>query len=97
MHVLIDDVKNLDADIIARNYRAGQIVLQMKIATHLYLDFDLGELKTGYTLLQFGFSYDLIPDFVQLVTHNPPGRKQMAGLLIEKGYSSRDGCIYKKG
>ena len=96
MHVLIDDIKDLTADIIARNYAAGQAVLWAKIATHLYLDFDLGGTKTGYDLLKIGFSHNLIPDFVKLVTHNPPGRKQMAGLLEEKGYSSSDGCIYRK-
>lgn len=97
MHVLIDDCKNLNADIIARTYAAGIAILQAKIVTHLYLDFDLGETKTGYDLLMSGFFQNLIPDFVQLVTHNPPGRKQMAGLLEEKGYSSNDGCTYKRG
>ncbi len=94
MHVLIDDCKNMFVDIVARNYKAGMVVLQAGIVTHLYLDFDLGGDKTGYDLLKAGFFQNLIPDFVQLVTHNPPGRKQMANLLKEKGFTSVDGCVF---
>ena len=97
MHVLIDDQKNLNTDIIARNYEAGLVLLVSNVKiTHLYIDFDLGPGKTGYDLLKFGFANYLIPEFVQLVTANPVGKKQMANLLFDNGYKSKDGVDYYK-
>lgn len=103
LHLLIDDCRNLDdMDLIARTYSVGISCLIMLSVTHLYLDHDLGEEKTGYDILKFMADYSILgfkhkmPGFIQLVTSNPVGKENMKNLLISEGYSSKDGHNFYK-
>lgn len=95
-HLLIDDFRDLKADVIARNYHHGIACLLTLRVTHLYMDHDLGEEKTGYDVLKFLFYHILKdfkidpPKFIQLVTSNPVGRENMKKLLISEGYTSKN-------
>ncbi len=99
MHLLIDDERTYGADIIARNYAEGMAVLRLGIVTHLYLDHDLGDVVddqefTGYSVLQTALPLGIVPDNVQLVTANPVGKKNMALLLGDYGYETKDGTNF---
>jgi hypothetical protein len=68
--------------------------------THLYLDHDLGPKskdKTGLDILKFMFRYlwncyrAKRPRFIQLVTSNPVGKQNMANILKDNGYKTKDG------
>jgi hypothetical protein len=96
MTLLIDDQRNLTADIIARTYEAGERILRDFPITYLKLDHDLGtDGKTGYDivlLLEEWHNEDLpyllkkdLPETVELVTDNPVGMHKMA-MALEKIY-----------
>ena len=95
-HLLIDDVRDYDVDLIARNARAGKAALIMDV-THLYLDHDLGDVDepTGYDVLVWAIEADYLPPNVFLVTANPVGRDRMVAALENAGYR-KDGNWYRK-
>jgi len=87
MTLLIDDQRDLDADLIARNYNAGLLVLEWFTIDYLKLDHDLGPGKTGYDIVlkleewhSRGEDHEL-PTTVELVTDNPVGMHKMAAAL----------------
>ena len=90
MKVLIDDERNfMGMDIIVRNFNAAKAVLEAKIATVLFLDFDLGSndpLQNGEVLLKWGVDNDLIPKRVHIISMNPVGKKAMEYTLQDAGY-----------
>lgn len=83
--LLIDDLRNLGADIIARNYWAGiDALTKMGPWDLLLLDHDLasyendGTERTGYSImcwLEQNPQYR--PREIQFVTSNPVGRNKM--------------------
>lgn len=91
--LLIDDMRNLDVDTIARDYFEGIQQLKTTKWDVLYLDHDLGcfHPKTGKELT----GYDVIcwleahpkhvPKSIKLVTSNPVGRSRMLQ-VIERIY-----------
>lgn len=104
-HILIDDLRNLNMDIICRTSQAGfrTVVAFSGDIECLYMDHDLGEESQtdGYELLKKLYANDGInismPDKVQLVTSNPVGRQNMADLLISNGYiESPNGINFKR-
>ena len=76
MDLLIDDQRSF-CECIAKNYYAGMTILKNVGIDRLFIDFDLGELKTGLDVLKDSYAEGVLPDEVQLVTMNPPGREQM--------------------
>ena len=95
MDLLIDDERRC-CECIARTYDAGITVLGEIAIECLYIDFDLGEKKTGLDVLQWAYLHDVLPLRIQLVTMNPPGREQMGACLRECGYVSDDGVNFRK-
>ncbi len=91
MELLIDDVRDLGCDLIARNYGAGVSVLLNISIDFLYLDHDLGPGKTGYDVLNFIFQDDIriFPKVIFLVTMNPVGRDNMKRALEANGYVAK--------
>lgn len=102
LHLLIDDIRDLNTDLIARTYEVGISCLLMLQVTHLYLDHDLGgpDGKTGYDILKFIFDPAVkefkvdVPRFIQLVTQNPVGRINMEKLLKSEGYETINGINF---
>lgn len=88
--LLIDDMRNIKADRIARTFDDG-----IKALTNegpwdlLYLDHDLGDPapnKTGYDIMNFlEVNPGLIPGSIVCVSSNPVGRQKI-GVVIEKLY-----------
>jgi hypothetical protein len=95
MVLLVDDMRNYGADIIARTYMAGLAVLETGKITVLLLDHDLGGNLTGYDLLKDAKNY--LPSKVTLVTQNPVGLKNMQNRLLDYGYKQESPIIFLKG
>jgi len=87
MYLLISSTKNYSVDIIARRYNAALIILKDLLITHLLLDFNLDEKKTGEDLL-LALAPD-IPLNVQIVSLNPAGRLKLKHILINNGYKEQ--------
>lgn len=87
-HLLIDDLKTLGVENIARTAKAGLKMLRENPVTHVYLDHDLGDVgaPTGYDVLTRALLEGILPEYVQLVTHNPVGRQNMERALENEGY-----------
>jgi len=101
MILLVDDVKEGTwADIVARNFQAGCMVLNsMKIAINeLHIDFDLGDksgLFNGLDVLKYAKTYNLLPNIIWIVSLNPPGREAIEKFLLNMGYKQTGGKFTK--
>ncbi len=98
MWLLIDDIRELNCDIIARTAEAGKIAL-----SHLHteieclaLDHDLRGEETGYDICKWALSEGYMPDHVQLVTENVPGRENMAAYLESHGFIRKDTANFER-
>ena len=95
MWLLIDDVRDLHCDVIARTYEAAQKLLTLGDWEVICLDHDLGGEETGYDLINWMTEKDLLKcDNFQLVTDNPVGKKNMAAALISQGFITIDGTNF---
>lgn len=95
MWVLIDDVRDLNCDIIARDGQAGIKVLEAfkdEIEV-LILDHDLGDSIDGTYICNYMLDHKIFPPRIQLVTMNPVGRANMETILKSAGYN-RKGNFY---
>lgn len=95
---IIDDIRTLNCELIARTARDG---IQMVIDNFdriecLCLDNDLGELVEGYDVLCNLFYMDKVPNKVQLVTSNPVAQGKMSKLLQSNGYKTIDNRNFTK-
>ena len=83
--LLIDDFRDLGADVIARTFDEGIAALQQEPWDILYLDHDLGdpdEKKTGYGIVTWLETHPQYwPNAVQVVTSNPVGRQNIERVL----------------
>ena len=95
-HLLIDDLRALEMDQIARTGEAGLRALRSSPVTHLYMDHDLGDDTTdGYRVLMQALEEGICPPNVFLVTSNPVGRQNMVAALENHGYQ-RSGSWYHR-
>jgi len=101
LHLLIDDVRDINVDITARTPETGKRILQSQPITHLYLDHDLGqdsdgnEVDNGYKVLNWAIENDCVPANVIVVYSNPVGRTNIERALEYEGYK-RDGSWWRK-
>jgi hypothetical protein len=96
MWLLIDDIRDLNVDVIARTPDAGKKLLALGGWECVFMDHDLGFDETGYDVTKWALAEGFMPDKVQLVTSNPVGRQNMAKALLSYGYTSVDGTNFKK-
>jgi hypothetical protein len=83
-HLLIDDMRNIFADDIARTYQEGIAFLRKTKYTHLWLDHDLGEGKTGYDVMCWlEQNQQHLPDKIICISANPVGNKRI-NVVIKK-------------
>lgn len=100
--VLIDDERNLVADVVIRNGNTALELYPVIVDRHdidlLMLDHDLGLGPDGYDVLKYVLSLPPLarPRRVQLVTANPCGRDRMKGLLLDAGYVWTTGTWYRQ-
>lgn len=106
MKVLIDDIRDLDADLICRNYKTALLVLEMFAfdIRHLILDNDLGSPDPnddGYKLACWleerhaDLGNSVLPEVVEIVTGNPAASAKMEQ-LFSKLYPHRKGRTFSK-
>jgi len=89
MLILIDDQRDIGADIILRNAKAAKRLLEhypQINESSILMDHDLGGRETGYDILCFMFGLAIWPERFQLVTMNPVGRNNMEQCLRHAGY-----------
>lgn len=84
--LLIDDMRNIRADYVARTFDDGVYALLNEGPWEiLYLDHDLGDplpYKTGYDIINFlEANQSLLPKKIVLVTDNPVGRQKMQKVI----------------
>ncbi len=94
MWLLIDDVRDLNTEAIARTPEAGRKLLAVGGWECLCLDHDLAATESGYDVLIWALERGLVPANVQLVTSNPVGRSNMRAVLEASGYETRDGINF---
>lgn len=87
--LLIDDLREIPADLVARTYNTGLFLLMLHRGniSSLLLDHDLGEFevnKTGYDLIKEARGF--LPDMVEIVSANPVGVKNIGFELTSQGY-----------
>lgn len=83
-HLLIDDMRNIKADDIARTYQEGIEFLSKNKYSHLWLDHDLGEEKTGYDIMCWLEEHqENLPDKIICISSNPVGRERI-NVVIKK-------------
>ena len=88
MWLLIDDMRNLDVDVIARTPEAGRKMLALGGWEGLLLDHDLGQCESGASILDWAIANGFAPSKVTRVTSNPVGAANMARALRASGYES---------
>lgn len=94
MWLLIDDVRDLNTEAIARTPEAGRKLLALGGWKCLCLDHDLAAAESGYDILVWALELGLVPAMVQLVTSNPVGRSNMRAALETAGYVTCDGINF---
>ena len=69
MKVLIDDMREMKVDVIARTAKEGKEVLMKNKGkvTALYIDHDLGEDESGYDVIVWALRHKVLPPFVRIV------------------------------
>lgn len=88
--LLIDDTRDIDADVVARTFEDGiRALCSNSPFDVLYLDHDLGDenpRNTGYGIMKFLEEHsEFLPKKIVLVTSNPVGRQNML-VVINKLY-----------
>ncbi len=90
MWLLIDDVRDLHADLIVRTGELARHVLAIPVEWDcIMFDHDLGDVSevNGYEILKWALeTNNLRTNRVQLVTSNPVGRQNMANLLKDNKF-----------
>ena len=100
MYMIIDDVRDLNCEIIARTSQAGfQILYWIHDEVDvLVLDHDLGDMSflDGNRLLKDIFVAGILPGKVQLCWSNPVGLNNMRKQLEDEGFVSVNGMEFER-
>jgi len=87
MDLLIDDVRDFNVDIIARNGISGLKLLDAFDFEMVYFDHDLGDGITGFEVLSQALNRNrLNQSKIKLITSNPVGRERMENILGDFGF-----------
>lgn len=92
MWLLIDDVRDVPVDVIARNFAAGKFMLMTGMLWEgIVFDNDLASEKAGEDgadLLDWAIqTRNLRTNLVQIVSSNPVGVKRMQEMLLHAGFT----------
>lgn len=97
MRLLIDDKRDMPDGIIARDFESGKKMLALGGFDVLYLDHDLGEINTGYDIINWASEYadEILPPKIVVVSSNPVGLENIGRALVSFGYK-RVGTTFTK-
>ena len=89
--LLVDDVRDTDADIICRTYVGAKVVADNVHLNdwRLLLDHDLGPGKSGYDFINYLIVNGNQPKSVLIVSSNPVGRDNIGRALEADGYKRK--------
>lgn len=93
-YLLIDDIRDIVADRVARTAREGMDALKCCEYTHLMLDNDLGVVggMEGRDILKWALDNNCVPANILLVTSNVVAKKAMEDMLrYDLGYNYHRG------
>ncbi len=96
MWLVVDDMRDLGGDVIARNDKAARALLGGVgyVFEGICLDHDLGSEETGYDVLMWALEAEVLPGKVQIVSMNPAGRDRMRQALLNAGYVQNETLLY---
>ena len=94
MWLLIDDVRDLNCEMIARTPEAAKHALTCDSWECVCFDHNLGCDEFGYDIMKWMLEQSIFPPRIQLVTSNPVGRENMKMLLSSHGYVTKDGVNF---
>jgi CheY-like chemotaxis protein len=99
MWILIDDIRNLGCDVTCRTGEDGLRAIFAKPNKFdvLCIDHDLGEGMNGYEVIQELARHAVLPPRVQIVSSNPVGVQNIANVLKDEGYVTKDGRNFSRG
>lgn len=85
---LVDDIRDIEADVIARNIIGARTVYQTNDITGwtLFLDHDLGIPESGLDVIREMITLNNVPEQVVIVSSNPVGRDNIGNALMDYGY-----------
>lgn len=97
-HLLIDDIRTLDVDVISRTGKVGMRLMEAGEVTHLYMDNDLGDdvPMEGIDILKWARDNGHMPPNVTIVSANIVCRKRMEDLLHFDMQYIQDGKWWRK-
>lgn len=90
MWLLIDDMRDLGTEAIARTPEVAKELLSHIIWECVCFDHDLGTEESGYDIMKWMFERMIYPKQIQIVTSNPVGRDRMIAALEKEQYTSKD-------
>jgi len=97
--LLIDDIRELQADRTARTFDEALAALQSEVWDHVYLDHDLGDpmpARTGTGICNWlKRNSAQRPKNIFLITANPVGRDRMGQILASIGYHQFGSCTFR--
>lgn len=99
MELLIDDTRNFNVDIVARNGEAGLLVLGACAGNieKLWLDFYLGNGMNGAQVITSAIENDIeLPEIIYVVSSLLQGRKLLKEVLILNGYKQIDKSEFRR-
>ncbi len=90
MYVIIDDIRELGCDIIARNGHAGIKILTALNGNFdvLCIDNDLSDASEmdGIDVIKYAAKHNLLPSQVEIVSSNPVGVTNIGNVLKDNGF-----------
>ena len=99
LYFLIDDVRNIEADLIARTYEGALAVMPLIHTTveTLGIDYmlDYCGINTGLKLLNKFHREGWLPPNIQVVSSHPIGKKEIIQFLEMVGYKNDQGTFKK--
>lgn len=88
--LLIDDVRNIHCDVVARNAEVAKAVLANIEFDKVYLDHDLGPGEDGLDILRWMLRLRIRPKRIYSISMNPDGRRRINEELRANGYKMSD-------
>lgn len=88
MILLLDDIRDIKADKVCRNFQCACLSVLQYDFDVLYIDHDLGEYKTGYDFIKYCINNNISFKKVVIIPSNPIVRDNISFALKDDGYKA---------